>query len=132
MRQAVNRLRVIKLLLVWQLIAALVAGAVGWTFGPAAAQGAFLGGLICWLPNCYFAYRAFRYRGARAARQIVRSFYAGEAGKMGLTILMFTLVFIYVKPINALALFAGYAGVQTLNWIIPLAVGHADNRQRTK
>lgn len=114
------------MLLVWQLIGALLAGLVGFFWGRDAAVGALLGGVIVWLPNCYFAFRAFRYRGARAARQIVRSFYAGAAGKMLLTAGMFTLVFVNVRPLHAPAVFLGFAFVQTLNWIIPLIVGRQD------
>lgn len=123
MRQAEKRLRVIRLLLIWQSIGACVAGLIGLFWGQGAALGAFLGGVIVWLPNCYFAFRAFRHRGARAARQIVRSFYAGAAGKMLLTAGMFTLVFVNVKPLNAPAVFIGFAFVQTLNWIVPLVTG---------
>lgn len=126
MQQAARRLRVIKLLLVWQFAGALLVGLLGLLSSQGAAIGALIGGLIVWLPNCYFAFRAFRYRGARAARLIVRSFYAGAAGKMMLTALMFVLVFINVKPLNALALFAGFAGVQTLNWIVPLVVSRSE------
>lgn len=130
MQQAEQRLRVIKLLLIWQFVGALVAGAAGLVWGQAASVGAFLGGVIVWLPNCYFAFRAFRHRGARAARLIVRSFYAGAAGKMLLTAGMFTLVFVNVRPLNAPAVFLGFALVQTLNWIVPLVVVRQErNRQ---
>ena len=127
MQRAERRLRVIRLLLVWQLVAAFVAGGAGLVLaGRAGGLSALLGGLICWLPNCWFAYRAFRHRGARAARRIVRSFYAGEAGKMMLTVLLFAVVFIELKWVNALALFAGFAGVQLVNWVVPLVAARTD------
>lgn len=122
MRQAEQRLRVIKLLLVWQFAGALAAGLLGGIWGTSAAIGALAGGLIVWLPNCYFAYRAFRYRGARAARLIVRSFYAGVTGKIFLTASLFVVVFVYLKPLNALAVFAGFIAVQMFNWVVPLVV----------
>lgn len=122
MRQAEQRLRVIKLLLVWQFAGALAAGLVGGLWGSSAAIGALAGGFIVWLPNCYFAYRAFRYRGARAARLIVRSFYAGVTGKIFLTASLFVMVFVYLKPLNALAVFAGFIAVQMFNWVVPLFV----------
>lgn len=123
MRQAEQRLRVIKLLLVWQLVGTIAVGLCGMFFGIAATYSAFLGGLIAWLPNCYFAFRAFRHRGARAARLIVRSFYAGAAGKMLLTGGMFTLVFVNVRPLNAPAVFLGFVAVQAMSWVVPLIVG---------
>lgn len=122
MRQAEQRLRVIKLLLIWQLAGALAAGLLGGLWGTSAAIGALAGGFIVWLPNCYFAYRAFRYRGARAARLIVRSFYAGVTGKIFLTASLFVIVFVYLKPLNALAVFAGFIAVQMFNWVVPLVV----------
>ena len=122
MRQAEQRLRVIKLLLLWQFAGALVVGLLGGFWGTSAAIGALAGGFIVWLPNCYFAYRAFRYRGARAARLIVRSFYAGVTGKIFLTASLFVVVFVNLKPLNALAVFAGFIAVQMFNWIVPLVV----------
>ncbi|MFK7892143.1 MAG: ATP synthase subunit I [Granulosicoccus sp.] len=129
MRHAEKRLRVIRLLLVWQLCSAVFAGIVGLYWGMAAATGALAGGLIVWLPNCYFAFRAFRFRGARAARQIVRSFYAGAAGKMLLSAALFTLVFVNLRPLNAAAVFLGFAFVQAVNWIVPLAIGRGDSER---
>ncbi len=120
MRQAEQRLRVIRQLLVWQFCGSLLAGSIGLYWGLAAAVGALVGGFIVWLPNCYFAYRAFRYRGARAAQQIVRAFYAGAVGKMLLSAALFTLVFVNLRPLNAAAVFLGYAFVQSVNWVVPL------------
>jgi ATP synthase protein I len=57
---------------------------------------------------------------------IVRSFYTGAAGKMLLTAGMFTLVFVNLKPLNAPAVFIGFAIVQMLNWVVPLIVGKQD------
>lgn len=126
MRQAEKRLRVIRQLLLWQLLGALLAGLIGLYWGRAAAIGALAGGFIVWLPNCYFAFRAFRYRGARAARQIVRSFYAGAAGKMVLSACLFTVVFVNIKPLNAAAVFIGFAFVQAVNWVVPLVVTYRE------
>ena len=129
MPHAEKRLRVIRLLLIWQFLGACLVGLIGFFWGQEAAVGAFLGGLLVWLPNSYFAFRAFRYRGARAAKLIVRSFYAGAAGKMFLTAGMFTLVFVNVRPLNAPALFIGFTLVQMLSWIVPLVTGRQDSRK---
>ncbi len=130
MQQAGERLRVIKLILLGQFLAMLLIGVVGFLFGgKVTGLSALLGGLIAWLPNSYFALRAFRHRGARAAQKIVRSFYAGAFGKMILTMAMFGVVFIKVKPLGALALFVGFALVQMMNWIIPLLVAVEERRR---
>lgn len=123
MRQVEQRLRVIRLILIWQLVGAVSVGFAGFFWNKDVALAAFLGGMTVVLPNSYFAFRAFRYRVARAAQLIVRSFYAGAAGKMLLTAGMFTLVFINLNPLNAPAVFIGFALVQTCNWIVPLVVG---------
>lgn len=120
MRQAEQRLRVIKLLLFWQFIVAIAAGVLGLLMGEGGALGALAGGIIVWLPNCYFALRAFRYKGARAARQIVHSFYAGVAGKIVITAGLFIVVFVYFDPLNAPAIFAGFLLVQTMSWVVPV------------
>lgn len=130
MQQAGERLRVIKLILLGQLFAMVLVGVACFLMsGRIAGLSALLGGLIAWLPNTYFALRAFRYRGARAAQKIVRSFYAGAFGKMMLTMAMFAVVFIKVKPLSALALFVGFALVQTMNWIVPLLLALQERRK---
>ena len=126
MRQAEQRLRVIKLLLIWQFVGAVLIGLTGFFWNQGVAIAAFLGGMIVVLPNCYFAFRAYRYRGARAAQLIVRSFYAGAAGKMLLTAGMFTLVFVNLRPLNAPAVFIAFVLVQTFNWTVPLVVGRQE------
>ena len=116
-----RRLRVIRLLLRWQGLVAVFAGVVGLVFaGPVAGYSALLGGLTCWLPNCWFAYRAFRHRGARAARDIVQGFYKGLAGKTLLTGAMFALVFSQVRPLAPLAVFLAFVAVQFVNWVVPV------------
>lgn len=118
-----RRLRVIRLLLRWQGIVALAAGVIGLAVaGPVAGYSALLGGVTCWLPNCWFAFRAFRHRGARAARDIVQGFYKGLAGKTLLTGAMFALVFSQVRPIAPLAVFLAFIAVQFVNWIVPIVV----------
>jgi F0F1-type ATP synthase assembly protein I len=43
-----------------------------------------------------------------------------------LTAGMFTLVFVNLEPLNAPAVFIGFASVQMLNWVVPLIVGRQD------
>ena len=66
------------------------------------------GGLIAIVPQAYFALLAFRWRGARSARAVARSGYTGEVGKFALSVVGFALVFAVLRPINSLAVFAGY------------------------
>jgi ATP synthase protein I len=81
---------------------------------------AFLGGLICTLPNAYFAYRSFVYQGAHAAEQIIKGFYKAEAVKLTLTALLFGLTFKFVRPLEPLTLFITFFLVQVVLWFTPL------------
>ena len=115
-----HRLPVFPVLVV-QLVVVLLAAVVLWQWrGAVEGYSGLLGGLIAWLPNLYFAHKAFRYSGARAAQAIVRSFYAGEAGKLILTAVLFALTFAGVKPLEALALFGVFLLTQAVNWFAPL------------
>lgn len=104
-----HRLAVFPLLLT-QLAVAIAAAMLGWLWkGPEAGYSTLLGGLIGFLPNLYFTYKAFRYFGARSVRAIVQSFWSGEMGKLILTAALFALVFAGVERLNVAALFVGYA-----------------------
>ena len=87
------------------LVVTLVCGAF---FGKVAGYSGLLGSLIALLANVFFAYKAFRYFGARSSKAIVQSFWSGEMGKQILTAALFALVFVGVKPLQPVALFAGY------------------------
>nr|WP_178111167.1 F0F1 ATP synthase subunit I [Pseudomonas sp. 8Z] len=109
--------------LVAQVFVLLFAAALVWQWqGRVAGYSALLGGMIAWLPNLYFAHKAFRYSGARAAREIVRSFYAGEAGKLILTFVLFALTFAGVKPLAAPVLFGVYLLTLMVSWFAPLLI----------
>lgn len=130
MRKANKRLHVVKMMMGVQFMAMFLVAATAWIFrDQVAAYSALLGGFVCWLPSCYFAFRAFRYSGARSADKIVRSMYAGEVGKMFLTMALFTIVFVRVRPLDALALFAGFALVQSVNWFVPFFMSRAESRR---
>lgn len=115
-----HRLAVYPVLLV-QLLVLLLLALVLWQWqGSVAGYSGLCGGLIAWLPNLYFAHKAFRFSGARAAQAIVRSFYAGEAGKLVLTAVLFALTFAGVKPLEPLAVFGVFVLTQLVNWFSPL------------
>lgn len=72
------------------------------------AMSVLLGSLLFVVPNAYFTLYAFRYRGAKWAHYIARSFYWGQAGKTALTIMAFALVFRFYPAVNSVALFCAY------------------------
>ncbi len=96
-------------------------------FGANAARSALLGGIVCVVPNAYFARKLFKYQGARSAKQIVNSFYKGEAMKIALSVLLFTAVFVWVK-ITPLAFFASYIMILMTHWFAPLIIVNRQNR----
>ena len=102
-RPPVHRITLAQLVLLPLLCAGL------WLFrGQVSAVSVLCGGLVAILPQAYFAARAFRWRGASAARQIARASYAGEIGKFILSVAGFALVFAAVRPIEGAAVFIGY------------------------
>ena len=108
-------------MLLAQGVVVLLAALVLWRWlGAVSGYSGLCGGLIAWLPNMYFAWKAFRFTGARAAQAIVRSFYAGEAGKLILTAVLFALTFAGVKPLAPLAVFGVFGLTQLVSWFAPL------------
>lgn len=114
-----SRLLVRRLITV-QLILVVVLPVIALYSGPVAAYSVLIGALTCFVPNLYFVYRAFKFSGARSAKKILRSFYAGESIKILLTAVLFGLVFALVKPLSILAVFAGYIAIQATSWLTPL------------
>lgn len=124
-------LHVLKRLIMLQSGLTLLITAAFFAFFDAKTAGsALLGGLICLIPDIMFGRMAFRYRGARVARQIVSSFYKGEALKVVLTIFLFTLVFISFKVVP-LVFFLTYIIMQLSHWFLPLVLANKRNRLKS-
>jgi ATP synthase protein I len=103
-----------------QLVGLAVLSAGLLTVNLTQAYSVLLGGLISIIPNAYFTRWAFRYSGARAAGDVARSFYRGEAGKFVLTVVMFAGVFILVKPLTVELIFGAYILMTIVNWVLAL------------
>ncbi|KTD72421.1 F0F1 ATP synthase subunit I [Legionella tucsonensis] len=95
--------------------------------GANAASSALLGGMVCIVPNAYFASKLFQYQGARSAKKIVNSFYKGEALKIVISIFLFTAVFLLFK-ITPLAFFGSYIMILMTHWFAPLIIVNKQNR----
>ena len=97
--------------LMWQIVVGVVLAAVlGAVFGWVAGYSALLGGLTSAIPNAFLGLRIMAPR--RDPGALKRAAWVGEAGKLALTVLMFTVVFTQVKPLSAAALFAGFIVTQ--------------------
>lgn len=70
------------------------------------------GSLLAYLAQTAFTFIAYRLTGAKARQAIVLHLYLGQMIKWLLTLLGFALIFITIKPINAMAVFLGYLLMQ--------------------
>ncbi len=99
--------------LMGQIGVGTVLAAVLWgIYGSVVGYSALLGGLVCVVPNAFLALRLALPRRDPGAKALVRAAYIGELGKLALTVLLFSLVFMLVKPLSAAALFAGFIVTQ--------------------
>ena len=80
--------------------------------GPVAGYSALLGSLTCVIPNAFLALRLVLSRRDPGARALIKAAYIGELGKLALTVLMFSIVFALVRPLEAAPLFAGFIATQ--------------------
>ena len=110
-RQGVTVSKVLTLQLL--IIAAISAG-FAVAGGLQSALSPFLGGVVAFIPNLYFALRIHRAKN-QSARKVVNSFYAGESGKLILTALLFFLIF-QVPHIQILPLLSGYIAALSVFW----------------
>jgi ATP synthase protein I len=99
--------------LVGQIGVGAVLAVVFWGVnGHVAGYSALLGSLTCVIPNAFLALRLVVPRRDPGAQALIRAAYIGELGKLALTVLMFSLVFVLVKPLAALPLFTGFIATQ--------------------
>lgn len=86
------------------------------------AYSVFSGGLIAIVPQAYFAFHAFRWRGAQSTQAIARASYVGEVGKFTLSVAGFVMVFIMLRPISGPAIFAGFLAMLAIqilgSWLL--------------
>ncbi|NYT46382.1 MAG: ATP synthase subunit I [Candidatus Methanofishera endochildressiae] len=66
------------------------------------------------IPNWYFARKINKHKG-QEAKKIVRSFYAGESGKLILTAILFALIF-QDPRIDFVAVLTAYMAALTVFW----------------
>lgn len=75
------------------LVAAGMAATVNLEWG----LSALIGGGIFVIANAVFALCAFAFSGARAAKKVAASFFTGEALKILITVVLFSLVYMYIQ-----------------------------------
>jgi ATP synthase protein I len=97
-------------------IGAVLAAALWGLYGHVAGYSALLGSLTCVIPNAFLALRLVVPRRDPGAGALIRAAYIGELGKLALTVLMFSSVFVLVRPLSAAALFAGFIAAQLMTF----------------
>ncbi len=97
-------------------IGAVLAAALWGLYGHVAGYSALLGSLTCVIPNAFLALRLVVPRRDPGAGALIRAAYIGELGKLALTVLMFSIVFVLVRPLAAAALFAGFIASQLMTF----------------
>jgi ATP synthase protein I len=89
----------------------------GW--GLSHATSVLTGGAVAIIPNIVFAYKAFKFAGARAAKQVMDSFFSGVKLKLGLTALLFALAFKFLVLLPV-PFFTGFCLVVVMPLLTPL------------
>ncbi len=103
--------------LVLQIGIGAVLAAVFWGIvGQVAGISALLGSLACAVPNAFLALRLAAPRRDPGARHLLRAAYIGELGKLAITVLMFSIIFVAVRPLSVGALFAGFIAAQLMTF----------------
>ncbi len=103
-----------KILALQILVTLMISAGFALIQGKESTLSPLLGGLAAFLPNLYFAFRIARAKGL-PAQKIVRSFYAGESGKLILTAMLFYVIF-QIPSIKLLPLLAGYVAALSVFW----------------
>ncbi|MBL0709577.1 MAG: ATP synthase subunit I [Colwellia sp.] len=76
-------------------------------WGLAHAQSILAAGMVTIIPNIVFAFKAFKYAGAKSSKLVVESFFSGVKLKMVLMALLFALAFnfLVLLPIPFFSMF---------------------------
>ena len=104
-----------------------------WLLGPVAAKSFLAGGLVFVAAHTYFTLYAFPLRNRdladrNRAYHALKSFMRGESGKFVLTLVLFALVFLLLKPRNDVFIFCGYVFMVGFQfWLNPKLVALASS-----
>ncbi|BFM50139.1 ATP synthase subunit I [Marinomonas sp. THO17] len=105
----------------WQLFLSLmITMGIFLALGGLYGYSFFAGALCSLIPSYLMAWRVFGGKGTRPAKEMVRTFYRGEASKLVLTAVLLSLVFLLIKPLSASAFFAGFGLAILSHWLSPL------------
>ncbi|MBO6564438.1 MAG: ATP synthase subunit I [Pseudomonadales bacterium] len=100
-----------------QFIATFLASASFLVFDRVAALSALMAGLVCLIPGGFVLAMSLRpiEPGGTGISNVIR----GEAGKFALSIMLFAMVFVLIKPLDPVAFFATFIVLQLCAGIAP-------------
>ncbi len=107
-------------LVAFQLLVVLIIALVSTVFFSAkSGYSALAGGITFLLPNFIFVLMTFAHAGARQTQLVLRGFYAGEAIKLFLTVLLLV-VFLKYGALSLAAFYTSFALLVGSQWLAPL------------
>lgn len=109
----------ISLILVAQFVITMVISIGLLSLGLELASSAFIGGLICILPNAYLAYKLTARRTADP-QKLINTLYTAEISKILITGALFAVVFATQEWIQPAALLGGFGIAQLTHWLTPV------------
>ena len=112
-----NKAAAYRYLAVEATVAAIIALILLISVDITAAYSALAGGVVFIAPNWLFTGLVFRQADTDQASSVLRRFFAGEALKILLTIVLFAACFILIRPLNVIALFATFVTAMVINVI---------------
>ena len=112
------------LILVLQVVVTLITAIGALAADGNAAFSALVGGLIATLGNALFALWVFGPYRAQEPGNMLTRFYGAELLKVALIVLLFAVTFIWVKPLNVVALFVAFFLVQVLSPLLAHRFGN--------
>ena len=118
----------IRRLMALQSSIALLISAVFLVQDLVAGYSALLGAAAAVLPSFYFTLKAFAFAGARSTPRMVSAMQQGAGGKLILTAVIFTAVFVLIEPINITALIFTFVVMVLVNATGPWLVSRKSQR----
>jgi len=106
-----------KVLLLQLGMGGVLALAVALLAGTSESTGFLLGTFVGVIPNAYLGMRIVGFGTTTDARELLRSAWAGEIGKLFLTVLLMVAVFAFVRPAHPGWFLAGFIAVQVASWV---------------
>jgi len=113
-----NSVTQIKKILWLQFVASLVLSVIIWFCYRSAGLSVMVGSLTASLANAWFAWKVFS-GGANKAQsaQILSTCYRAEVGKIIITVMLFMVAIVTIKPLNIIALMCAYLFITMIPWL---------------